>query len=85
MIPFPEIDEGLLKNIAEITGGMYFCASNNTDWKIFIIRLTRLEKSKIEVTSYHNAAELFSDWLNAGLILILLEFGLSKTILKTIP
>lgn len=72
MIP-SEIDEGLLKNIAEITGGMYFRATDNSALKNIYNKIDRLEKSKIEVTSYHNAAELFSDWLNAGLILILLE------------
>jgi Ca-activated chloride channel family protein len=80
-----EIDEGLLKNIAETTGGMYFRAMDNSALKNIYSKIDKLEKSKIEVTSYHNAAELFSDWLNAGLILILLELLLSKTVFRKIP
>ncbi len=84
MIPFP-VDENLLKNIADITGGQSFVASNNTGLEEIYKKIDQLEKSRIDVTSYRNAAELFSGWLDAGLILLLLELGLSKTILKTIP
>lgn len=84
MLPV-EIDEGLLKNIADITGGEYFRATNNTTLNEIYKKIDKLEKSKIEVTSYRNAAELFSGWLDAGLILLLLELGLSKTVFRKIP
>jgi Ca-activated chloride channel homolog len=80
-----EIDEALLRNIAETTGGIYFRATDNSALKNIYSKIDNLEKSKIEVTSFHNAAELFSDWLNAGLILILLELILSKTVFRKIP
>jgi Ca-activated chloride channel family protein len=80
-----EIDEALLKTIAETTGGMYFRATDNSALKNIYNKIDKLEKSRIEVTSYHNAAELFSDWLNAGFVLILLELLLSKTIFRKIP
>jgi Ca-activated chloride channel family protein len=80
-----EIDEALLRNIAEETGGMYFRAMDNSALKNIYNKIDKLEKSKIEVTSYRSAAELFSDWLNAGLILILLELFLSKTVFRKIP
>ncbi|MDR3627376.1 MAG: aerotolerance regulator BatA, partial [Ignavibacteriaceae bacterium] len=80
-----EIDEALLRNIAEETGGMYFRAIDNSTLKNIYNKIDRLEKSKIEVTSYRSAAELFSNWLNAGLILILLELVLSKTVFRKIP
>lgn len=84
MIPFP-IDENLLKNIADITGGQSFVASNNRALEEIYNKIDQLEKSRIKVTSYRNAAELFSGWLDAGLILLLLELGLSKAVLKRIP
>jgi Ca-activated chloride channel family protein len=84
MIPFP-VDENLLKNIAEITGGQAFVASNNRALEEIYKKIDQLEKTRIEVTSYRNAAEFFSGWLDAGLILLLLELGLSKTILRKIP
>jgi Ca-activated chloride channel family protein len=80
-----EVDEPLLKNIAEITGGMFFRATDNTALNNIYYKIDKLEKTKIEVTSYRNAAELFSDWLNVGFILILLELILSKTVFKKIP
>ncbi len=84
MVPV-EIDEGLLKKIAETTGGQYFRATNNTALDEIYRKIDRLEKTRIEVTSYRNAAELFSGWLDAGLILLLFELGLSKTVLRRIP
>ena len=54
-----EIDEGLLKNIADMTGGEYFRATNNATLNEIYKKIDQLEKSKIEVTSYRSAAELF--------------------------
>ncbi len=80
-----EIDEGLLKNIADMTGGEYFRATNNATLNEIYKKIDQLEKSKIEVTSYRSAAELFPGWLDAGLILLLIELGLSKTVFRKVP
>ncbi len=79
------IDEGLLKDIADITGGQAYVASNNRTLEEIYKKIDQLEKSRIEVTSYRNAAELFPAWLNAGLLILLLELSLSKTILRKSP
>jgi Ca-activated chloride channel family protein len=84
MLPV-EIDEGLLRTIADMTGGQYFRATDNATLNEIYKKIDKLEKSKIEVTSYRNAAELFYGWLDVGLILLLVEFGLSKTIFRKIP
>ncbi len=80
-----EIDEGLLQTIAQTTGGQYFRATNNKTLNEIYKKIDKLEKSKIEVTSYRNAAELFSDWLDIGLILLLAELALSKFVFRKIP
>ncbi len=80
-----QIDEGLLTKIAQITGGQYFRATDNRTLQAIYNKIDRLEKSKIEVTSYSHAEELFYGWLGAGFILLLLEIGLSKTILRKLP
>ena len=80
-----EIDEGLLQNIADITGGEYFRATNNRTLNDIYKKIDKLEKSKIKVTSYRNAAELFGGWLDAGIILLLLEMVLSKVVLRKVP
>ncbi len=84
MVPV-QIDEGLLKQIAGITGGEYFRATDNRTLNQIYEKIDKLEKSKINVTSYRNAAELFPGWLDAGLILLLLELGLSRVVLRRVP
>ena len=80
-----QIDEGLLRKIAEITGGQYFRATDNRTLRNIYNKIDKLEKTKIEVTSYRNAAELFYGWVDAGLILLFLEILLSRTIFRKIP
>lgn len=80
-----EIDEVTLKKIAETTNGNYFRATNNQKLKEIYNQIDLLEKTKVEVTSYKQAKELFYNWLLIGLILLLTEFLLSNTYLKKIP
>lgn len=80
-----EIDEGTLKKVAEITDGKYFRATNNRKLEEIYQSIDKMEKTKVEVTSYRNASELFYGWLAGGLILLLFEVGLSRTIFRKIP
>ena len=80
-----EIDEALLKNIAESTGGQYFRATDNRTLNEIYNKIDKLEKTKVEVTSYQSAAELYYGWLKIGLLLLLLELILSKTIFRRLP
>ncbi len=84
MIPV-EIDEHLLQQIASITGGRYFRATNNQKLRDIYKEIDRLEKTKVEVTSYRHATELFYGWAGAGLILLFLELTLSRTYLRKLP
>jgi len=84
MIPV-EIDESVLKQISDITGGEYFRATDNKTLKAIYDKIDKLEKSKVEITSYRNAKELFYPWLGAGLFLLVLEVGLSKSIFRRLP
>ena len=84
MIPV-EIDEAVLKKISVITGGEYFRATDNKTLKDIYNTIDKLEKSRVEITSYRNAKELFYPWLGVGLFLLVLEVGLSKTIFNRLP
>ncbi len=84
MIP-AEIDENMLQQIAQITDGKYYRATNNRALEDVYKEIDKLEKTKIEVTSYRNAKELFFPWLSVGLMLLFLEVGLSQTIFKRLP
>jgi len=84
MIPV-EIDEEVLQQIAVITDGQYFRATNNRALQNIYEKIDELEKTKIEITSYKNASELFYNWLGWGLFFLLAELGISRTILRKIP
>jgi Ca-activated chloride channel family protein len=84
MVPV-EIDEVILKKIADITGGEYFRATNNRALEEIYNKIDKMEKTKIEITSYRNAKELFAGWLGIGFVLLLLELIASKTILRKLP
>jgi Ca-activated chloride channel homolog len=84
MVPV-EIDENVLKQIAETTNGEYFRATDTQKLKEIYNTIDKLEKTKLEITSYRNAKELFYPWLGGGLLLLILELGLSRTILRKLP
>jgi Ca-activated chloride channel family protein len=80
-----EIDEATLQKIADITGGKYFRATSNRKLEQIYKEIDKLEKSKIEVTSYRHAHEKFYAFLGAGLILLFLELLLRHLYLRTNP
>lgn len=84
MVPV-EIDEASLKEIASVTKGKYFRATNNKALSQIYSEIDKLEKTRIEVTSYRNAKELFYSWLFGGLALLLVEVGVSRTFFRRLP
>lgn len=80
-----EIDEKALTDISNLTGGKYFRATNNKKLEEIFKEIDSLEKSKVEVTSYKSKTEKFSIFLIPAVILLLIEFLLSKTVLRRIP
>ena len=84
MVPV-EIDEDVLKKIAQSTDGQYFRATNNRTLGEIYDKINQLEKTRVEITSYRNAKELFYPWLGAGILLLFIEAGLARTFLKKLP
>jgi Ca-activated chloride channel family protein len=84
MVPV-EIDENVLNQISNITGGEYFRATNTKALEEIYKKIDKLEKTKIEITSYRNAKELFYGWLGGGVFFLLMELGFSRTIFRKIP
>lgn len=80
-----QIDEKLLKEIADITGGMYFRATDTSSLEKIYDKIDELEKTPIEETGYNIYNELFSFFLIPGLVLLILEVILSNTFLRRIP
>lgn len=77
-----DVDEGTLTQIANITGGKYFRATDNNKLKSIYEQIDKLEKAKIDVTEYHKKTELFLPFALIALFLMVLEFALKNTILK---
>lgn len=77
-----EIDEPLLEDIANKTGGLYFRATNNATLKNIYSEIDRLEKSEINEVKYYNYTELFARFLLPALILLLVEIVLRRTVFK---
>jgi Ca-activated chloride channel family protein len=76
-----EIDEALLKDIAQMTGGEYFRATNNKALEEVYSKIDKLEKSKIETNEYTKREELFRKWLLYAFVLLVAEFVLRRTYL----
>ena len=84
MVPV-EIDETVLKQVAQITDGHYFRATDNKKLEEIYQEIDKMEKTRVEITSYRNAKELFYAWAGGGLLLLLLELILSRTYLRKLP
>ncbi len=79
-----QIDEPLLQKIATETGGKYYRATNNTSLTSIYQDIDKLEKTKIEISSYKHYAELFFPFALAAIIFLVLELLLRYTIFKSI-
>ncbi|MBN1300543.1 MAG: VWA domain-containing protein [Melioribacteraceae bacterium] len=84
MVPV-EIDENVLTQVAVITEGQYFRATDNEKLKEIYQEIDNLEKTRVEITSYRNASEKFYSWAGLGFVLLLFEFGLVRTWLRRLP
>jgi Ca-activated chloride channel homolog len=79
-----EIDEPMLKQIAVMTKGEYFRATNNNKLKEIYARIDKLEKTKIDVKKYARKHEEYKRFAMAALVLLVLEILLRNTVLRTI-
>lgn len=79
------IDEKLLRLIAEETGGLYFRARDNESLKRIYSEIDKLEKSKIQVTAITRYTERFFPFAIAAAILLILELVLKYTLFRKFP
>lgn len=78
-----EIDESLMQNIAQITNGKYFRATDNKKLEDIYNEIDQLEKSKITENRFMMFDEQFRPWLLIGLFFLALEMILSRTLFKS--
>ncbi len=80
-----KIDEQALKNIASITKGKYFRATDSRTLRNVFEEIDALEKTKLNVNNYTQTEENFMPWILAALIAFALQLALRYTALRRIP
>ncbi|MEL7427276.1 MAG: VWA domain-containing protein, partial [Bacteroidota bacterium] len=80
-----EIDENLLREIAQKTNGRYFRATNQEELQDIYDLIDELEKTEIETTVVKRYQEQFRYFALAAAFLILLEIIMRYTVLRAIP
>lgn len=78
-----EIDEKLLEEIADATGGKYFRATNNKKLAEIYKEINKLEKTKIEEKKYYNYDEKYRPLVLLAGLLLLIEIVLRNTIFRS--
>ncbi|MCQ2179360.1 MAG: VWA domain-containing protein [Bacteroidales bacterium] len=79
-----EIDENLLKSIAETTGGKYFRATDNTKLSEIYSEINKMEKARTTIDSFPIYKELFDRYAVWALVCLLLEM-LLKLLMRRMP
>ncbi len=79
------IDEKLLTQIANETGGKYFRATDNETLGAIYKEIDRLERSKYEVTTFTHYTEKFFPFILAATLFLVLEWILRFTLFRKFP
>ena len=80
-----EIDEMVLKRIADITHGLFFRARDSKSLGEIYEKINQLEKTEIKVKEYRSFDERFAYFLVPGLLLLLMELIIRNTLAVKIP
>ena len=80
-----KFDEKTLSEIATITNGQYFRATDTDSLRKIFSEIDKMEKTKIEVERTAQYRDLFQYFLIPGIACLLLEILLSQTIWRRLP
>ncbi len=80
-----EIDERMMTDISESTGGRYFRATRNTELEEIYKEIDKLERTKFNVKEYSKRNELFEPFAWAALCVLVLEILLRVVVLRRLP
>ena len=78
-----EIDEPLMKSIAQKTGGKYFRATSNTKLQSIYDEINKLETTEVEELRFYNYIELFRPFALLAGLLLLIEIILRQTVFRS--
>ena len=80
-----KIDEASLKNIAELTKGKYFRATDSKMLRNIFDEIDALEKTTLDVSKYTMTEENFMPWVWAALGALCLSLLIRYTVARRIP
>jgi Ca-activated chloride channel family protein len=80
-----EIDEAVLSQIASLTNGKYFRATNNQKLREIYKEIDMLEKTKFQVTEWSKKEDKYFWFAAIAGILLFLEIALRNTLFRTLP
>lgn len=80
-----DMDPQTLKQIAEMTGGLYYAADSKNKLREIYKDIDRLERSKLKVHNYHKRYEAYLPYALALFVTLFLEFLLRITWLRRKP
>jgi Ca-activated chloride channel family protein len=80
-----DLDEDTLEDVAEVTGGKYFRATDAKSLAGIYEEIEHLEKSKIDVKQYTDYVEMFPYFIYAALGLLCIEIVLANTRFRKMP
>lgn len=80
-----ELDEGLLKAIADRTGGFYGRAGDAEALADIVKKIDSLEKTEVKSVQYTQYAEYFGPWSLAALLILGIEMVTGCTVFRKIP
>jgi Ca-activated chloride channel family protein len=78
-----EIDQELMKSIAQKTDGRYFRATSNSKLESIYNEINKLETTEIEELKYYDYDEKYRPLVWAAGILLLFEIGLRNTVYRS--
>lgn len=80
-----KIDEAALKNIASLTNGKYFRATDSKMLRDIFTEIDSLEKTTLDVNKFTQTEENFMPWVFIALCAVVLYLLLRYTLLRRIP
>ena len=80
-----DLDERLLKAIAEKTGGFYSRADDTEALRKIVKKINDLEKTYVKSVQYTEYAERFGPWTLSALLLLAFEILARCTVFRKIP
>lgn len=79
------IDEELLRQVSDLTGGQYFRARSGEGLQRIFDTIDRLEKTELETVVYTNYEHLATPWVLAGLLALIAHTLLGATFFRVHP